>query len=152
MVATSQKPIPYQSNVSIIKAPPIDSAQQQHHEKHHSIISETNGHYLTPTTSTNSYGVASLIQPAQQSTEDDRAEQSLTTLPVVSNLIKIYSEATTSKSQARDSSISTTVDHYNELTRIVREAAQRIEQGRISSPPKDEKDHEEITWENLVYG
>ena len=151
LTAQSHKPVPYQSNVSAIKAtssPSDATAQQQQRdvEKRQSLISETNGHYLTPTTSNHSTGVASLVQPVHQVTETGAS-------PVVSNLIKIYSEATGTKSQTQNHrATSTTVNHFDELTRIVREAAQKIEQAGPPSPPKRSEERDQISWENLVHG
>lgn len=142
LTAQSHKPVPYQSNVTAIKAsasPSDATAQQQQREveKRQSLISETNGHYLTPTTSN---------QPVHQVTETG-------TSPVVSNLVKIYSEAVGTKSQTQNHrATSTSVNHFDELTRIVREAAQKIEQGGTPSPTKRSEEREPINWENLVHG
>lgn len=151
LTTTSQKPVPYQANVINAKVPLVELNQTQPQqreqkttEKRQSMISETNGHYLTPTTSVNSHGIAALVPPS---------EQASSTQPTVSNLIKIYSEATKPKSHTQEiRAPSPPAQHFDELTRIVREAAQRIEQGRTPSPSKRSEVREEFTWDNLVHG
>jgi hypothetical protein len=77
--------------------------------------------------------------------------------PVVSNLIKIYSEATTSKSQKTDNIKST--GKHDELIKIFQQASNQNQQRRTSSSPiikqpsqAREEAYEEITWDNLVHG
>jgi pyruvate carboxylase len=82
--------------------------------------------------------------------------------PGVSNLIKIYSEASIAKPQRNESVVST--NKHDELIKIFEQAANRNQRQqhyrRISSSPAEikqptqvhEEAYEEVTWDNLAHG
>jgi len=156
-IPTIKKPVTYQSNVSIpISQPIIPSTQMsQQQDKRKSIIVDE--------ISTNS-GIPTLVNTFNQTYEGENGNRSSRSLsvssaqPVVSNLIKIYSEATTSKSQKIDNVKST--GKHDELVKIFQQASNQNQQRRTSSSPPiikqpsqaREEAYEEITWDNLVHG
>ena len=142
--APAQKaPVAYQSNVAPAKTttvvPPPEIPQKQ--DKHRASTVGTNGH-----------GIHSLAQGFHPASESAVTNGASNPTPQVSNLIKIYSEATIPKPPS--------LNHHDELARIVREAGgHRNSQAKPSStpivkqPPKaHDEEYEEMTWESLIYG
>ncbi|CAF3657105.1 unnamed protein product [Rotaria sordida] len=149
---TSKNPITYQSNI-----PSIQISQQ---DKRKSIINENN-EYERPTN-----GVASIVNTFNQTltiggNTNQSSRSSSNTQPVVSNLIKIYSEARTLKPQQNENLLPT--NKHDELTKIfqqiINENQQQQQQQQTTSQLNDrepsqayEEVYEEITWENLPHG
>ncbi len=126
-------------------------SQQQ--DKRKSIINEE-----VSTNGTTSHGIASIVNTFNQTFGDgENANRSSNTQPLVSNLIKIYSEATASKSQPPESVVS--VSKHDELIKIFEQASKPNKQRRTSSSTNVkqqsqayEEVDEEITWDNLTHG
>jgi len=121
---------------------------------------------ITDEISTNG-GIASIVNTFNQTfgtgiggengNRSSRSSSVSSTQPIVSNLIKIYSEATASKSQRNDSVRST--GKHDELIKIFEQATNQNQQRQtsLSSNIKQqsqarEEACEEITWDNLVHG
>ena len=120
--------------------------QQDKRKSSKSSLSENNGH----DTSSPVRGITALINSFSKSaggsgSRSSRASSAASTQPVVTNLIKIYTEATAPKH--RDSSAVSTGKN-DELTKNFEQAtdhSQRPSKAR-------EEAYEEITWDNLVHG
>ncbi len=152
---TIKKPVTYQSNVSIpISQSTIPSTQiSQQQDKRKSIITDevsTNGAIASIVNTYNQTG-------GENGNRSSRSSSVSSTQPLVSNLIKIYSEATASKSQRNDSVRST--GKHDELIKIFEQATNSNQQRRTSSSPilkqqsqAHEEAYEEITWDNVVHG
>lgn len=111
--------------------------------------------------SVHSHGATSSKRSSMAGSEDGGSVQ----LPIVSNLVRIFSEATTPKpaaattsqsSKSRSSSIASASKH-DELVRIMEQAAHRSQRSSTSSvvqPPAQsyEVPYEEINWDSLVHG
>ncbi len=167
-IPTIKKPVTYQSNVSIpisqSIAPLTQMSQQQDKRK-----GSTNDQ--TSTNGNNSRGITSIVNTYNQpfggvggdnENQSSRSSSVSSTQPVVSNLIKIYSEASVSKPQRNESVVST--NKHDELIKIFEQASNRNQRQqqyrRISSSPAEikqpvqahEEAYEEITWDNLAHG
>jgi len=135
----------------------------QDSDKRKSIIIENDGHEIS-TNGTNLTGIASIVDAFNRSSgvgengnRSSRSSSVSSIQPVVSNLIKIYSEATASKSQRTNNVVST--GKHDELIKVFEQATSQNRQRRISSPSNvkqqsqaNQEVFEEITWDNLVHG
>jgi hypothetical protein len=156
-----KKSITYSSVISASTIPVSQmSQQQQHQDKLQSSTIEHNQHEI-PTN-----GIASIVSAFNQSSGigdrgvnqlSSRSSSVSSTQPVVSNLIKVYSESTIPRLQRNDSVVST--DKYNQSNKAFEEGTNRNEQQTISSSSvirqqseAHEANHEEITWDTLVHG
>jgi hypothetical protein len=126
-------------------------------DKRKSSIAESNGHESTHSHS----GIAAIVNAFNKSTghgsRSSRSPSVSSTQPVVSNLVRIYSEATAPKQQQQqqqqkprtDSVVST--GKHDELTKIFEQATNRSQ--RTSSIIKrPSQSYEEITWDSLGHG
>jgi hypothetical protein len=164
-----KKPITYQSVISSSTTqssiPLTQILQQQQQDKRIPNITENNGYEIS-TNGANSHGIASIVNAFNQTSggggggsgnRSSRSSSVSSTQPVVSNLIKIYSEVAPSRMQRHDSAVST--GKHDELTKIFEQVTSRNQQIRTSSPSNVkqqpqvyEEAFEEITWDNLVHG
>jgi hypothetical protein len=162
-----KKPITYQSVISSSTTqssiPLTQILQQQQQDKRIPNITENNGYEIS-TNGANSHGIASIVNAFNQTSggggsgnRSSRSSSVASTQPVVSNLIKIYSEVAPSRMQRHDSAVST--GKHDELTKIFEQVTSRNQQIRTSSPSNVkqqpqvyEEAFEEITWDNLVHG
>lgn len=138
-------------------------SQQQ--EKRSSVVMESNENER-PTNGQNQYGVSSIVNTFNRSSGPaingnqipTRSSSVSSTQPMVSNLIKIYSEARPTKGQQNETN--TTSNKTDELTKIFKQIVSQNQQRQASSSPlhdrdrvnADEEVYEEITWDNLVNG
>lgn len=160
---TIKKPVTYQSNVSIpISQSNISSTQISLQDKRKPTITDEN--------STNGNGngsIASIVHTFNQPSgglgdignRSSRSSSVSSTQPVVSNLIKIYSEVTATKSQRNDTNGKSTGKH-DELVKIFEQASNSNQQRRATSTPPNIKQQaqiheevdEEIHWDNFTQG
>ncbi len=135
-----------------IVATPTQMPKQQ--DKRKSSIAESNGHEP----SSHSHGIAAIVNAFNKSTgssrRSSRSGSASNSQPVVSNLVKIYSEATAPKQQQqqkpRNDSVMSTGKH-DELTKIFEQATSRSQRQSTASIIKQPSQaYEEITWHNLV--
>ncbi len=152
---TSKKPVTYQS---IVSTATTQMPKQQDRRK--SSVAESNGHE----SSKHSHGIAAIVNAFNKSsgasTRSSRSSSVSSAQPVVSNLVRIYSEATVPKQQQqhekpRSESVVSTGKH-DELTIIFEQAtnrSQRQSQASIASIIKrPSQAYEEITWDSVVHG
>lgn len=140
-------------------------------DKRKSSVSESNGHESTHHRSS----IASLVNVfnkssgsgANNSARGSRSGSVSNAPPVVPNLVRIYSEATTPRQEQqtatttqqqqkpRSDSVMSTGKH-DELTRIFEQATSRSQRPSTTSaasvPKRPSQAYEEITWDNLVHG
>ncbi|CAF1219898.1 unnamed protein product [Rotaria sordida] len=160
-VPTPKKPVTYQS-ISSTPPPPIQMPNQQ--DKRKSSTAESNGHDST-TSGSKSHGIASLINvlsrssgtSGKTSTRSSRSSSMSNAQPIVSNLVRIYSEATSTRPQEKPRSESVMSTGKNdELVRIFQQATNRPQQQQqqiIKRPSQArEEAYEEMTWDTLVHG
>jgi len=134
--------------------------KQQDKDKRKSSVAESNGH---DSSSTHSHGIAAIFNAFNKSTgnpsRSSRSSSVTSTQPVVSNLVRIYSEATAPKQQQQqqktraDSVVST--GKHDELTKIFEQAANRSQRSHTSNASiikRPSQAYEEITWDNVVHG
>jgi len=153
-IPTPKKSITYPSIVSTSTPMP----KQQ--DKRKSSITENNGQ----DSSTRPHGIAAIVNAFNKSSgnggRSSRSSSTASSQPVVSNLAKIYLEATGSKEQQQqqqqprhDSVIST--GKHDELIKIFEQATSRSQRQPISSASiikRPSQAYEEITWDSLVHG
>jgi hypothetical protein len=165
-IPTPKKPVTYQPTVSA--STPAIQMPQQNSDKRKSSTTDNNSHG----TPTSSHGIASLVNAFNKSSGDggsgarsSRHSSVSSGQPVVSNLVRIYSEATGPKQQQqqqqrpREDSVISTGKH-DELTRIFEQATNHTAQQHrpssasiIKRPSQArEEAYEEITWDSLVHG
>ena len=131
----------YQSNVSV----PLTQMSQLHNKRKESTTNETS------TTGGNENENRSLRSPSVSSTPQPPP-------PVVSNLIKIYSEATT-KSKPRETDQIRPVGKHDELIKIFEQAStNQNQQKRPSSSTyikqqakAQEEAYEDVTWDHVAH-
>ena len=141
-VPSIKKPVTYQSNVPIPVSQPTvpltDMSEQQEKQK-----------------STN--GIASIVNTFNQTSageNDNRSLSSSSAQPGVSELVKVYSQATASKLQRHDNAIGNNKQNGSSFLK------QQQQQRRISSSPPNgiqhrqaqEEAYEEITLDSLTHG
>ncbi|CAF2852214.1 unnamed protein product [Rotaria sp. Silwood2] len=162
-----KNPITYQSSNSTstnqLNVPSIQISQTP--DKRKSIINENNEYERSTTNVTNTNGVASIVNAFNQTSgiggnanQSSRSSStSSTQQPVVSNLVKIYSEARTLKPQQNENIVS--ASKHDELTKIFQQIINQNQQQQTISPLNDkepsqayEEVYEEITWDNLAHG
>ena len=154
---TPKKPVTYQS---IFSTSPQMSNQR---DKHKTSVAESNGHD-TPRSGTKLYGKSSLADAfstssrgsGQRKSRLSRSPSGSSIQSTVSNLIKIYAEASNTNQQrkSRSASVAST-GKYDELTRIFEQATARP-QGQETSltplikPPFQarEETYEGMTWDS----
>ena len=151
---TLRKPVTYQPTV----VPPPSMFNQQ--EKRKSL--ETDGNV----DGTSSHGIAAIVNAFNKSsangsngTRSSRSSSVASTQPVVSNLVRIYSEATAHKQpnqKHRSSSVISTSKH-DELTRIFEQASNRSHPSSSPSVHRrqaqmHEQPYEEIAWDTVAHG
>ncbi|CAF4035058.1 unnamed protein product [Adineta steineri] len=164
-----KKHIAYQPTSSTSSSSQLIIPQTQillEHDRHKSIINEIDGHDIIPTNGTNLNGIASIVNAFNRSSGTgengnrlSRSSSVSSIQPIVSDLIKIYSEATAPKSQRTDHIITTT-DKHDELIKIFEQARNNGYQEQRTSSPLNGKQSsqayeevtEEITWDHLVHG
>ena len=97
--------------------------------------------------------------PTDHDNQSSRSSSVSSVQPGVSNLIKIYSEASTSQPQRNENVVPT--NKHNELVKIFEQASnknprQQPNYRRTSSSPAEIKQpiqaREEITWDNVTHG
>jgi hypothetical protein len=155
--AISTKPVAYQSNVSTAKIrtvlPPSDLSRHAT-EKHQTSVIDVNG--------TNSHNITSHMSPINPlAINNEHIDRSSSTAPIVSDLIKVYTEVTATKLNGSDPVLLSN-DHHDGLTSIVRDIKHRT---RAASPPLPapssngkrhsnvhDNEYEEIKWNSLVVG
>ncbi|CAF2556522.1 unnamed protein product [Rotaria sp. Silwood2] len=164
-IPTPKKPVTYQSIIST----PTQMSNQQ--DKRKPSIAESNGHDSL-TGGTKSYGITSLVNAfskssgasGKTSTRSSRSSSRSNIQPVVSNLVKIYSEATSTQplEKPRSESVASTGKN-DELIKIFEQAThrssqqqqqQRTSSASISKRPSQarEEAYEDMTWDTLVHG
>jgi len=129
-------------------------------DKRKSSVAESNGH---DSTTTHPHGIAAIVNAFNRSTGNNsrssRSSSVTSNQPVVSNLVRIYSEATAPKQQQQqqktrtDSVVST--GKHDELTKIFEQATNRSQRQQASSASiikRPSESYEEITWDSLVHG
>jgi hypothetical protein len=130
-------------------------------DKRKSSVAESNGH---DSSSTHPHGIAAFVNAISKSTgnlsRSSRSSSVASTQPIVSNLVRIYSEATAPKQQQQqqqktraDSVVST--GKHDELTKIFEQAtnlSQRSHTSNASIIKRPSQAYEEITWDNVVHG
>jgi len=133
-------------------------------DKRKSSVAESNGH---DSTTTHPHGIAAIVHAFNKSTGNNsrssRSSSVTSNQPVVSNLVRIYSEATAPKQpqqqqqqqqKTRADSIVSTGKH-DELTKIFEQAANRSQRSHTSNASiikRPSQAYEEITWDNVVHG
>ncbi|CAF4576020.1 unnamed protein product [Rotaria sp. Silwood1] len=161
-----KNPVTYQSinstSTSQSNIPSIQILQPQ--DKRKSIINENN-EYERSTNITNTNGVASIVNAFNQTSviggntnQSSRSSSTSSTQPVVSNLIKIYSEARALKPQQNENIVS--AGKHDELTKIFQQIINQNQQQQQTTPPSNDKEpsqayeevYEEITWDHLANG
>jgi len=152
-IPTPKKPVTYQH-------PSTQMSIKQDSRKSSTI--ETNN-LDTSFNGTNSHGITALVSAFNKSAEGNggtstrssRSSSVASTQPVVSNLVKIYSDVTALKQKPRHDSVVSTGKH-DELTKIFEQASnnsQRQQTSIVKRPSQAyEEAYEEITWDNLVHG
>ncbi|CAM4752235.1 unnamed protein product [Rotaria magnacalcarata] len=163
---TYQTIIPASAPLSNISSTPMPQ-QPQRQDRNKSITIENNEHDKS-TNDVNLPGVASIVNAFNQSSgigsignQSGRTSNVSNTQPVVSNLIKIYSEAKTLKPQQNENVVSP--GKHDELTKIfqqiINQSQNQQQQNQAPSPRNDkeqshayEEVYEEITWDNLPQG
>ncbi|UJR14071.1 hypothetical protein I4U23_001068 [Adineta vaga] len=161
---TPKKPVIYQ--------PPLPPSTQMpsKQDKRKSSATDSNHHDTSSINGTNSHDIAALVSVFNNKSFDSspgngarssRSSSVNSTQPMVSNLVRIYNEATGSKEQQnhqRNDSVASTGKH-DELTKIFEQAANRPQRQQttasslIKQPPHTyEEAYEEIKWDSLVHG
>jgi len=146
-IPTPKKPVTYQH-------PSIQMPNKQDSRKSSTV--ETNN-LDTSFNGTNSHGITALVSAFNggTGTRSSRSSSVASTQPVVSNLVKIYSDVTALKQKPRHDSVVSTGKH-DELTKIFEQASnnsQRQQTSIVKRPSQAyEEAYEEITWDNLVHG
>lgn len=155
---TIKKPVTYQPNI----LPSVPMAHQQ--DKRKSIGSDSNGHDPSHTGG-GPQGVAAITSAFNKASahgsdgpRSSRGSSVSSNQPGVSDLVRIYTEATGSKQQQKSRSASVaSLNKHDELTRIFEQATNRSQRGSTASVVKPtsqahEMAYEEITWDSLVHG
>ncbi|UJR33113.1 hypothetical protein I4U23_020570 [Adineta vaga] len=155
----SSSPLPL-SHVVLRQLPSTQESEQRR-----SILIEYNPQNVSSTNDTNLNGIASIVNAFNRSSVNgengnrtSRSSSVSSIQPLVSNLIKVYSEVIPTKSQRIENVIST--DKHDELIKIFEQArSDSFQQPRTSSPLNSkqpvqarEEPCEEITWDSLVHG
>jgi len=135
-------------------------------DKRKSSVAESNGH---DSTTSQPHGIAAIVHAFNKSTGNNsrssRSSSVTSNQPVVSNLVRIYSEATAPKQpqqqqqqqqqqKTRADSIVSTGKH-DELTKIFEQATTRSQRSHTSNASiikRPSQSYEEITWDNLAHG
>jgi hypothetical protein len=151
-IPTPKKPIAHQP------VPSTSIQMPKQLDKRKSNSSATNGH----NTPTHSGGIAGLVNAFNKTiggsgSRSSRSSSVASAQPMVSNLVKIYSEATAPK-QRSSSALST--GKHDELPKIVQQPSNPSHQQQHTPLPPNikqpsqarEEPYEEITWDNLVHG
>ena len=155
---TVKKPVTYQPNI----LPSVPMPHQQ--DKRKSVSNDSNGHDPSHTGG-GSHVVAAIANAFNKVTahgsdgpRSSRASSVSSNPPGVSDLVRIYTEATGSKQQQKSRSASVaSLNKHDELTRIFEQATNRSQRGSTASIVKPtsqahELPYEEITWDSLVHG
>ncbi|CAF4359105.1 unnamed protein product, partial [Adineta steineri] len=157
-----KKPVTYQ--------PPTQMSIKQDKPKLNTTENNNNNHD-TSLNGTSSHGITALVSAFNKSSENNtgngerssRSSSVTSAQPIVQNLVKIYTEASTTPKQQhkqRDDSVVSTGKH-DELTKIFEQAASRSQRQQqqtastsiIKQPSRGyEEAYEEITWDSLVHG
>ncbi|CAF1322790.1 unnamed protein product [Adineta steineri] len=158
-----KKPVTYQ--------PPTQMSIKQDKPKLNT-TENNNNHHDTSLNGTSSHGITALVSAFNKSSENNtgngerssRSSSVTSAQPIVQNLVKIYTEASTTPKQQhkqRDDSVVSTGKH-DELTKIFEQAASRSQRQQqqqtastsiIKQPSRGyEEAYEEITWDSLVHG
>lgn len=131
-------------------------------DKRKSSTTESNGHDST----SHFHGISSIVHAFNKSsgngggsnTRSSRSSSVSSAQPMVSNLVKIYSEATKQPQQqqqkTRSDSVMSTGKH-DELTKIFEQATKRPQRQETTSGSgikRPSEAYEEITWDSLVHG
>lgn len=149
-----KKPVTYQSNVSIpINQPTITTTTSipmpQHRDKRKGSSTEPNN---------TSSGIAAMVNTVHQTPDEHENESRKATPqpPVVSNLIKIYSEALPKSKPKENDPIKSTGKH-DELMKIFEQASNQNQQRRPSASTQikqqikvHEETSEQTNWDNLA--
>ncbi|CAF0942829.1 unnamed protein product [Adineta ricciae] len=153
-----QPTVPSSVSSSTMNLPQQTAAQGS--EKRRSIVVEYVPREIPLTNDTNLNGIASIVNAFNRTSTNGENENrtsrssSISSIqPLVSNLIKIYSEATPVKTQRIEDTVST--DKHNELIKIFEQETTGQQQVRSASPMNiKQATHacDEITWDNLVHG
>lgn len=169
-----KKPVTYSSIVSPLVVSPMPKQQ----DKRKSSVTESNGH----DSSTHSHGgISALVHAFNKSSGNggnsggrtSRSSSVSNAPPVVSNLVKIYSEATKQELQqpqpqqpqqpqqlqqqkSRSDSVMSTGKH-GELIKIFEQATNRSQRSSTATSTasiikRPSQAYEEITWDNLLHG
>lgn len=153
------------TNQSTHSSTSIKMPNQQ--DKRKSSITDKN-EIQTPTHETKPHGIAAIVNALSRASgnstktgsRSSRSSSVSSAQPVVSNLVKIYSEVTASQQQTkfRSDSVASTGKH-DELVKIFEQATkssqhQKKPSASISKRPSQavEEAYEEMTWDTLVHG
>lgn len=140
--------------------PTVTSTASQESEKRRSVVIEYTPRDIPLTNDTNLNGIASIVNAFNRTSTNgengnrtSRSSSISSIQPLVSNLIKIYSEATPVKTRRIEDTVS--ADKHNELIKIFEQATTAQQQVRSTSPMNIKQPTQacdEITWDNLVHG
>lgn len=144
-----KKPVTYQSNVPIpVSQPTVPLADMSLQQEK----SKRSGHEPTSTN-----GIASIVNTFNQTSTNDNDNRSMSTSsaqPGVSELVKVYSQATESKMQRHDNGLGNNKQNGSSFPK------QQQQQQRISSSPPHgiqhrqahEEAYEEVILDGLTHG